>query len=55
MSGCAAVRADEITAKMGAGDTTTFQKADRRIVGWTEYGIGGGRAQQTGDRERRGA
>ena len=47
------MRADEITAKMGAGDTTTFQKADRRIVGWTEYEIGGGRAQQTGDRERR--
>lgn len=26
------MRADEITAKMGAGDTTTFQKAGRRIL-----------------------
>lgn len=47
------MRADEITAKIGAGDTTTFQKAGRRIVEWTEYGIGGGRAQQTGGKERR--
>lgn len=32
------MRADEIIAKMGAGDTTTFQKADRRIVGGRNMG-----------------
>lgn len=49
------MRADEITAKMGAGDTTTFQKTGRKIGEWMKYGIGGGGAQQTGDKKRGGS